>query len=248
MTLADRVLALPRPLLLALDVDGTLAPIALDPSRARVPEGVEASLRALCDREGLVVALVTGRDAAQLDRVVRLERAWRVLEHGRMTLAPGRSASESQVCERLDALDAWARREVVPRGARLERKRASVAVHVRELALRDEALAQAILSEVRLEARARGLFARDGRAVVEVELDEADKSHAVLELLERTGAAGLVYAGDDLTDLPAIQLASKLGIGIFVGSSERTPPPTKGVEILDGPGALAALLEELAAR
>ena len=46
-SLAERVAALDRPLLVALDVDGTISPIVRDPDRARIPEPTMAVLREL---------------------------------------------------------------------------------------------------------------------------------------------------------------------------------------------------------
>ena len=86
---ADRIVGLPRPLLLAFDVDGTLAPIVARPERARVPTATRRVLAHLAASRGIDVALVTGRDAASLRRVVRVARVWRALEHGRLVVAPG---------------------------------------------------------------------------------------------------------------------------------------------------------------
>ncbi|MAC25785.1 MAG: trehalose-phosphatase, partial [Myxococcales bacterium] len=43
--LKERLRRLPRPLLVGLDVDGTLAPIVADPAAARIPEATQQLLR-----------------------------------------------------------------------------------------------------------------------------------------------------------------------------------------------------------
>ena len=59
-----------RPLLLMLDVDGTLAPIVLRPSLAQVPEETRRVLASLVTRPGVFVVLVSGRAASDARRVI----------------------------------------------------------------------------------------------------------------------------------------------------------------------------------
>src|SRR5690242_20470960 len=55
-----------RPLLVALDFDGTLAPLQDDPQASRIlPDGVEALTR-LAAAEGVALALVSGRAMSDL--------------------------------------------------------------------------------------------------------------------------------------------------------------------------------------
>lgn len=57
--LVDRIAALDRPLLVALDVDGTLAPIVRNPDLAAIPTPTLAVLEGLSVTEGVVLALIT---------------------------------------------------------------------------------------------------------------------------------------------------------------------------------------------
>lgn len=246
--LSARIAALDRPLLLALDVDGTLAPIVDDPSRAAVPDEVARTLERI-ERPGIVIALVTGRDPLQLASMIEMPSAWRVTEHGREIWAPGEETSDAppitaKARDRLARFAEWARRL----GAHIETKTASVVVHVRELASHDPAKAAAALEEARRRALAEGFSVREGRAVVEVSLEEADKGRALQKLADRIGAASVVYAGDDLTDYPAIRVASERGLGIFVRSAERPDPPPGTSAVVDGPEAIAELLARLERR
>jgi trehalose 6-phosphate phosphatase len=83
--------------------------------------------------------------------------------------------------------------------------------------------------------------------VVEASLAAGDKGEAVVELMARTGARSMVFAGDDVTDEPALRVAAANGLALFVASAERPEPPD-GIAcvVLDGPDTLAALLAELA--
>ncbi|MFW5876106.1 MAG: trehalose-phosphatase [Myxococcota bacterium] len=248
-SIAERVAALGRPLLVALDVDGTLAPIVDDPEAARVPETTRSLLEQLEAAGGVHVALVTGRDAASLESLAGPLRVWRAVSHGRVVLSPGEPAKPAELSSeartRLDAMREWAQRVAVPGGARVEEKDGAVAVHVRELAQRDPAAAEALLEQARAEAERRGLHARLGRAVCEAEVEPGDKATALQKLLDATGAAGVAYAGDDLTDFPAIRLATRRGgIGIFIASGERQPP-AEATDTLPGPERIPPLLEAL---
>src|SRR5690349_19812664 len=77
-----------RPLLIMLDVDGTLAPIALLPSLARVPDDTRRIVGQLRTRHGIVVALVSGRAAHDAQRLVGVEGVWTIGNHGAEVMSP----------------------------------------------------------------------------------------------------------------------------------------------------------------
>lgn len=248
--LAERVLALPRPLVLGLDVDGTLAPIVPVPSDARAPAAVLRALARIEAVEGLEVALLTGRDLASLRQVAPVEGVWRAVEHGRVRIDPEGETHAPPIEERMaEALRRFEREaeRLVARGARLESKPAARAIHVREL--EDEAVAEAILQEAARAGEALGLHARRGRAVVELEVEPGDKGEALAAIASDVGAASAIFVGDDLTDVPALRRARELGgLAIFVISAERPEPPTEVDAVLEGPGEVAAWLDDLATR
>jgi hypothetical protein len=66
--LADLVADLPRPLLIALDVDGVLAPIVAHPDHAALTTGIHDVLGILAARPDLRIAVVSGRTVADLAR------------------------------------------------------------------------------------------------------------------------------------------------------------------------------------
>lgn len=250
--LARRIADLDRPLLLAFDVDGTLAPIVDDPGGARVPPELRRALARLARRRGLRVALVTGRDPQSLRRVAPVPGVWRAVEHGRRVVAAAERAAPLRLDERertaLARFREWAEEQAVPRGAALEDKPGSVAVHVRRLAARDRERARSLLRGAHRRAAELGLAPREGRAVCEAEARTGDKGRALAELVERTGAEGVVYVGDDKTDYPAIERAAEMGgIGIFVRSPERRRGPRGATASVNGPPEVAQLVEALEA-
>jgi trehalose 6-phosphate phosphatase len=250
---APRVNELARPVLLGLDVDGTLAPIVEDPEAASVTPSIREVLGRLVELEGLTVALITGRDAAALAYVAPLPaatvaRVWRGVEHGRVILAPGEDPEGASVTEeeaaRLAAFEAEAE-SLRGEGARLERKPASRAVHVRGLA---DAIGDPLLERAEAMARRHGLTPRRGRAVLEAEVRVGSKRAALEAIADRTDPRSVVFAGDDVTDFEAIAFAASRGLGAFVRSPERSEGPPEAQLVLDGPAAVDAWLREIADR
>ncbi len=251
--LAERIAHLPRPLLLAFDVDGTLAPIVDDPAGARVPRANLRMLDALRGVPRIHVALVTGRDARSLARVARVAGVWRVVEHGRIVVAPGarlrRQPLTATERARLRAFERWARARAQPLGAVIEHKPESRSVHVREFARRSPTRAKRLLAEAVRIARDVGLMPRLGRGFVEAEVRSADKADAVAQIARTARARAVLYIGDDRTDANAIRLAGKLGgLGIFVRSDERPRAPCGASVVLDGPDEVALVLQHLVGR
>lgn len=242
--LIRRIRALPQPCLLALDVDGTLAPIVDDPAAARVPTATRIALRRLAERGE--VAFVTGRDLAGLRRVLGVvPRAWRVVEHGAWTIPPGQKAqrppASTEDRARLERFAAFVRSTE----GRLERKPRAAAMHVRGL---DPSVQASLLARAAVRARELGLRVREGRAVVEAELAPGDvpthKGEALAALHTRVATPSVFFAGDDLTDLPAIDYARTHGLGVFIASSERRAPD--GVPSVASVQVLAQVLGWLA--
>ena len=105
-SLLETLLRLERPLLVALDVDGTLSPIVRDPDLAEIPEPTRAVLAALAGAPTVELALITGRDLGSLSRMEQLDGVWRAVEHGRVVLAPGQTPSRPELTtEQREALD-----------------------------------------------------------------------------------------------------------------------------------------------
>lgn len=225
-----------EPLLAAilLDVDGTLAPIVDRPEDARVPDGTRHELARLASRYALV-ACVSGRPGAEVERMLGVEGVAAVGEHG-LELAPeaGRWA---------DRVAAFARGVDWP----AERKPLSVSFHFRRAD--DEAAARAYLQRVADAADAEGLVPRWGRMVLEVRPPvEAHKGTAVGALVARAGVTRALYAGDDRTDLDAFGGLDGLELGIRVAVSSQEAPAellAAADVVVAGPEGVLELLRAL---
>ena len=236
LTGAVAALARRRPLLVASDYDGVLAPLVGDPSAAVPLPGVGAALERLAAHDGVVVALVSGRGVADLRTVSGFEGPYRWIgSHGAEYDGPltgELAARRDALAERLAPLVA-----AVP-GARLEVKPASVAVHVRQVT--DRAAAAALLE--RADAAADpSLTKKPGKEVLELAVTDADKGSALLRLRAELGAAAAVYLGDDRTDEDAFRVLSPGDLTVKVGEGE-----TAARYRVADPAAVVVLLEALA--
>ncbi len=93
-----------------------------------------------------------------------------------------------------------------------------------------------------------GLHVRRGKALREAEVEPYDKGSALREIFERSGARSVFFAGDDLTDFPAIDFAALHGVGAFVCSDEQQGTPPASAMLLRNVDEMAELLRRLADR
>lgn len=245
--LVEALVALERPLLLALDVDGTLSPIVRDPDHAKIPAPTLSTLASLAKAPMVEVAIITGRDLNSLSRMEQLDGVWRAVEHGGLVLAPGEGPSRRELAdEQREALARFRQWVDTHAGdAFIEYKPQAIAVHVRAIAENDPDRADRLLREADELALRLGLHVRRGKAVREAEAVAHDKGGALREIFERSGARSVFFAGDDLTDFPAIDFASAHGVGAFVRSDEQSEWPPSSVVLLQGVDEVAAVLSEL---
>ncbi|HEX2074130.1 MAG TPA: trehalose-phosphatase [Geodermatophilus sp.] len=229
-------LAARRPLLVASDYDGVLARLREEPSAAVPEPGVAEVLARLAGRDGVTVALVSGRGVADLRATSGLRGPYRwVGSHGAEFDGP----LTGELADRRDALA----RRLAPvvggtPGARLEVKPASVAVHVRQVA--DRTAADAVLAQAR-ELADPSLTLKPGKEVLELAVTDADKGSALRRLRTDLGAAAAVYLGDDLTDEDAFCTLGPDDVGIKVGEGDTVAR----YRVADPAGAIA-VLERLA--
>jgi len=229
-----------------LDYDGTLSPIAPRPEDAVLDADVREIVRRLADR--WPVAIVSGRDLDDVRALVALDEAAYAGSHGFDIAGPSGSALRHQVgTDYLPTLHRIAQTlehslAGVP-GARLERKRFTVAVHFRLVANDDRARIDAAVDAALKDTPA--LRKTTGKAVYELRprLDW-DKGRAVRWLVEHTSvpADRVMYIGDDDTDEDAFQALGTEDAGIIVTA---TPGRTHAQYRLSDPGEVAAFLAEI---
>ena len=210
-------------ILIALDFDGTLAPLVDDPEASRMTSEARAALEALTLLDGVTIALVSGRAIESLLRVAEPMQQWFLVgSHGIEVLAPGEA--EEYVTPWLvpTALEEGFRAVVSTyRGTRLEMKPFGVALHTRGL---EEGLAREAEAEAMSVCGAwEGQFAvRRGHGIVECSVNGAHKGDGISALISQTGTATVLFAGDDATDEDGFAALEGKGLTIRVGPGDTT--------------------------
>jgi trehalose-phosphatase len=252
-------------LLVALDFDGTLAPLVDDPTDSRMTPAARAAVERLAalgvpDGDSAAgrtrLAFVSGRDLADL--ALRAEppvgsylvgshgaQTGRVLDDGTLETVPLELTGDQ--LETLHALyaaleDAAAGRE----GVWVQHKPSAAVLHTRTAGPDDTtaAIADADAAAARL-----GLDAMHGKEVVEIAVLHTSKGEALTRLRtvvgQETGAdrVRVLYAGDDTTDEKAFAALGAGDLALKVGPGE-----TVAAHRVDDADALAAVLEEVAGR
>jgi trehalose 6-phosphate phosphatase len=252
----------PERAVLAVDFDGTLAPIVPDPDDARAHPGAAPALARLAPRLA-AAAVITGRPAAL---AVRYGGFAETAGTGRLTVLgaygaerwdartgtvdappphPGVAAVRRELPTLLDGLADAA-------DVHVEDKGAAVAVHTRRAARPADVLARLRVPLDQLAAR-HGLVVEPGRMVLELRPPGMDKGDALRALVRETGAQTVLYAGDDLGDLAAfsavdgLRAEGRTGVLVCSGSDEVTALADRADLVVDGPAGVVALLDALAA-
>lgn len=210
-----------RSTLLAFDFDGTLAPINQDPEAVRLPYAAAALLTEATALIGVVVAVLSGRDADDLASRMKIAGAYLIGSHGLEIRGPGGVVVRDEPKLSVE-VEPSLRAGIEACGLRLEAKKHAITLHWR--GLHSDAIAP-IADRFRGWARSAGLDVIEGRCVVEARRRGTGKEEALRWLCSALGVSRVIYAGDDLTDFAALRFASENGRGIFVASTEREAPP-----------------------
>ena len=244
-------------LLVALDFDGTLAPIVADPSAAVAPPLAAQAIVALAGLPGTHVAVISGRPLAELRRLIdHTEGVALIGSHGAEIDLPAErdEPGAARADELLDADELQVLREVrdavadlvaTHPGTSLEEKPAAVVLHTRR-AGREVAIA-ATGDALQGPGAWPGVHVLRGKEVVELAVTDVTKGRALRRLRAALGleVGGAFYAGDDTTDESAFsELDDDAGdITVKVGAG-----PTGARHRVDGPRDLAELLATIAER
>lgn len=228
---------------LFLDVDGTLVEFASRPEDVMATEHLVALLLLVTQRLHGALALLSGRQLPDLDRIFDPWQPWAAAVHGAVVRGP-HGVREHQPDP--DVL-ASVRREAVAVAARfpgawVEDKGQGVAVHFRQAPQAAAQIANAV--DAIVQAHAPAFTRQPGQLVEELRVTGFDKGNALRELMAAPPFLGTtpVVAGDDLTDEHAFAAATELGgFGVLVGESR----PTGAQYVLPDPAAVRRWLTQL---
>jgi trehalose 6-phosphate phosphatase len=255
--LLDRFAALHADAGIFLDYDGTLSEIVRQPDQATPVAGGADLLRRLAERFKLV-SIVSGRGTPELVEWLGTDvDIWGVhgAQHsvgGRTDWAPSLAshvASMAEVRDRaIEAVSALGDAE----GSVVEDKGVIVALHYRPAT--DPNLAKSALNEIANDLVERfGLSRSDGRMVIELRpAVEFSKAAVVFEQARSHALRAVLFAGDDLVDLPAFDAVDELSASGLVGVKVAVDSPEVPTElvrradiVVDGPRGLVELLSGL---
>ena len=248
-----------RPAALVSDIDGTLSVIAATPGAAIITDDIRASLARLASRLD-VVAIVSGRSAPIASTMVGLPELVYIGNHGMERLHqdeiwqnPEAAAAITAIAAAAAAVDAAFAAEAGTGWLLVENKGVSATIHYRLAP--DPIAAQALLLPVISAAAARhGLIVTEGRLIFELRPNvPINKGSAIADLVARHGLRGLLFLGDDLTDvdgflaLQALRAAGAIdGLAIGVLGVESHPRVRETMDAgIPGVSAAAALLAAL---
>lgn len=238
-----------RPLAIFLDYDGTLTPIVSRPQDALLSDSMRDVLRELTDV--CTVSIISGRDRADVAKLVALDELYYAGSHGFDISGPGGlKLQQNEAQKAVDDLESAAaeieRTLGDIEGMQVERKKFAMAIHYRNVDPSHVGRIEQCVTEV--AARRDNLRMRGGKMIFELQPDiEWDKGKAVSWLMEKLdlGSAMPIYIGDDLTDEDAFRELAEEGIGIRVG---RADEPTAAAYLLDEVSDVEKLLREFIRR
>jgi trehalose 6-phosphate phosphatase len=250
------------PAAVILDIDGTISEIAPTPDAAVVSDAARATLNILRERIA-VVAVITGRSAADGERLVGVDGLVYVGNHGlerriggRQEIHPGAAATQHQIVDALAEIEAALEGEGRNEGVIFENKSLSASIHFR-LAPNSEETGRRILALALTAAEGRDLRVTEGRLIVELRPKLAiNKGTALADLAAIYGVNSMVFCGDDLTDVDGFRELKRLreggqvgGLAIAVVAPEANPLILQEADgYVESVGAMVRLLGDLAAR
>ena len=222
---ALRVVA-PGPSLLALDYDGTLASFRVDRAEARMPRELLRLLAALVACEQTRIVIVSGRPIAELEALIELEPGPELVGvHGWERRLPDGTRADHELPSAVRALfeDEWRGLREQLSAERLERKSASLALHLRGVeASEAEALRADVEGRWSALAEGQGLELRRFDGGLELRHPGRGKGDVMRELLAELPAGALAaYLGDDETDEDAFRALEGRGLAVLVADRPR---------------------------
>jgi trehalose-phosphatase len=207
---------------LLLDFDGTLAPFEIDPSIVRPWPGIPELLQQIQDCGRTRLALVSGRPAQQLRRLLPLREpldiwglhgAERLHQDGRLE----RNELPAQDTQALiDARELLQSIQLRP-GIRIENKWNAVALHWRGISARLSQETSKYAANLLLPFASNSelqISSFDGGLELRSRHNKADAVHIMLK--ELPDDAPVAYLGDDTTDDDAFQALSGRGLCVLV--------------------------------
>jgi len=229
-------------LVLLLDYDGTLAPIAPTPGEARMKASLRRKLKKLAASKNLILGIVSGRSLRDVRKQVGIQRIVYAGNHGLEIAGHGINFVEPKA-RRLRPVIRHIGKELSKlshgiKGVWLEDKGLTLSVHFRKASRSSALLIERRTREfLRPFVSKKQVVISEGKKVLEVRpRTKWDKGRAlefILQYFSKMKPRQLlcpIYAGDDKTDEAAFKAVKRVGgVGILV--SKRPKPTQAGFRI-----------------
>lgn len=219
-TRARTILGSRRSILIGLDLDGTLAPLARHPDLARVPASTLRVIEQTARSTNTRIAILSARPERDLRRLLPLRGVLRIGQYGLegpLAPPPGTVARYRRRCARVTR----ALRPLVTAvpGALLEAKGLTVAVHFRNVAsgTARRALHRDLRRVASREAEEEDFVPIPGAEIVDFVPRGHDKGRALRALTRRLRPAAVFYFGDSGGDEPAFAALGRNDVPVRVG-------------------------------
>lgn len=250
------------PAALVTDIDGTISTIAPTPFEAVVDPVARQALALLAERLA-VVAVVSGRAPGDGVQMVGLPGLVYVGNHGLERIVRGQSwthpaaeVAREAITLALAEIEAEVRAQDAAPWLLIENKGVTGTVHYR-LAPDQDLVASMLAPLAAVAAERYGLRVSPGRMIVELRPALAvNKGTTIRDLATDLGLRGLIFFGDDVTDVDGFRalrslrdegLAATLSVGVL--GPDTTPAIAAETEFqVNGVPACAATLLAIAAR
>ena len=240
---ALRRIAATEHLLVAMDFDGTMAPLVDHAGDARALPRSAAAFAALTELPRTTTTLISGRALDSLRAVAfPPEKTLLIGSHGaEVWMGPGSSKLELDDARR--KLLAEVRHELegiveLAPGTLLEDKPAGVVLHTR---LAEDDVAEDAVAAARAVLQDRpGVYLKSGNRVLETSVVHSSKGEGIAFLRQASGATATVFAGDDTTDEDALARLLPGDLGVKVGLDF-----TQAQFRIEAPAHVSELLEAL---
>lgn len=203
---------------LFLDFDGTLIEIAAGPDVIEVPDNIAGRLKAVADKIGGRLALVSGRDLGNLEQHLGKLEIARAGSHGAEQIGADGAPLGAKI-KPIPANDIAQLRQLASQhGALFESKRHGAALHFRAV----PASGPAIQDAAAIIAKQSGLTMKCGKCVIELVRPGANKGSAIATFMNTPIFAGStpIFIGDDVTDEDGFTAVQKYG-GLAIAVGER---------------------------
>lgn len=214
-------------LLIAMDFDGTLAPLNDDPAAVRAEAGAIEALVDLAALPHTSVMVISGRDIAQLVDLTGLDPEGPVIlvgSHGGETPSGSLEITGAEQ-SRLDTLRQLAERLATGvEGAWVETKPLSIGLHTRLVADRD--LGAKLLAQFTTDAsKIPGTHLTMGKDIADVAVRRISKGGFIsqwrVQQTQHGSEPQIVFAGDDVTDETVLNVLTDDDLGVHVRGENR---------------------------